>query len=98
MKKPAEMNEFEIFREQVEKELEKLSREEVVRFAWRCAVKALPFLGAKGNFDFWKKEERQKHLQSIFYLSSPYIIALSGFICLILTTQIIYLSLAKTLF
>jgi small GTP-binding protein len=66
-KKQEEKNEFDIFREQVEKELRKLSREEVVRFAWRCAVRALPFLGAKGNLDFWKEEERHKYLQSLFY-------------------------------
>jgi small GTP-binding protein len=66
-KKPVEKDELVIFREQVEKGLKKLPREEVVRFAWRCAVRALPFLGAKGNFDFWKENDRQKHLQSIFY-------------------------------
>jgi GTPase SAR1 family protein len=64
--KPVE-SKIEIFRKQVEKELQKRSGEEVVRFAWRCAVRTLPFLGVKGNFDFWKKEDRQKHLQAILY-------------------------------
>ncbi len=62
-----EKNEIDLFREQVEEKLQKRSPEEVVRFTWRCAVRALPFLGVKGNFDFWKKEDRQKHLQAILY-------------------------------
>jgi small GTP-binding protein len=61
-------DEFDIFRKQVEKELKILSREEVIRFAWRCAVRALPFLGSKGNFDFWKENEQQRNLQSVFHM------------------------------
>ncbi|ACF13161.1 Miro domain protein [Chloroherpeton thalassium ATCC 35110] len=58
---------FEKFEEKVRQELEHLDREQVVRFAWRCAVRALPFLGSNGNFDYWKKEDRQKYLFSIFH-------------------------------
>jgi len=54
------------FREEVSKELVTLSKEEQIAFAWRCAVRALPFLGNEGHFDFWKKKERQKHLYSVF--------------------------------
>ncbi|NOU19042.1 MAG: hypothetical protein HOO91_15910 [Bacteroidales bacterium] len=57
----------EVFREKVKKELRKLDREDVLHFAWRCAVRALPFLGVEGNFDFWEKKDRQKYLYSIFH-------------------------------
>ncbi len=54
------------FEAKVEKELENLNRKQVVQFAWRSAMRALPFLGSHGNFNFWE-EDRQKHLFSIFY-------------------------------
>ena len=54
----------EQFRKQIEKNLEKLDHKDVVSFAWRCAVYALPFLGSKGHFDFWKKD-KQKHLFAV---------------------------------
>lgn len=66
-KKPTKKDEFEILSEEVEEELKKLSWEEVVRFAWRCAVRALPLLGRKGNFNFWKAEDQKKNLQAVFY-------------------------------
>ncbi len=56
------------FREQVKEELENLNRQQKVEFSWRCAVRALPFLGGrKGSFNFWDKDKRQTHLYSIFY-------------------------------
>ena len=64
---PKEKSEIDIFKEQVEKELQKHSQEEIVQFAWRCAVRSLPFLGAKGNFNFWETKDRQEYLQAIFY-------------------------------
>jgi len=45
------MNEKE-FKKRVEQKLKTLSREHVVRFAWRCGVRALPFLGSSGKFNF----------------------------------------------
>jgi GTPase SAR1 family protein len=54
------------FRKTVRGELEKLSREQMLGFAWRCALRALPYLGAEGNFAFWKKEERQEYIYAIF--------------------------------
>jgi len=54
------------FKELIEIELQKMSKEQVVFFAWLSAVRVLPFIGAKGNFDFWKKGERKKHLYAIF--------------------------------
>ena len=48
-------------------ELSKLNSRQLSEFVWRCSVRCLPFLGKKGNFNFWKDSERQKHLFSIFY-------------------------------
>ena len=56
----------EIFKKKIEQELKKLNREQGVHFAWRCAVDALPFLGSKGSFNYWKKEDRQKYIYAIF--------------------------------
>tara|TARA_R110002050_G_scaffold78044_3_gene166600 strand:+ start:680 stop:2695 length:2016 start_codon:yes stop_codon:yes gene_type:complete len=53
-------------RRKIEKALERMPEEQVVQFGWRCAVRALPFLGSTGNFDFWKEKDRQKYLYSIF--------------------------------
>lgn len=53
------------FREQVEKELRSFSKEEQVAFAWRCALRALPFLGNNGHFNFWIENDRQKRLYNI---------------------------------
>jgi len=36
-------------------------------FAWLCAVRALPFLGIRMRFRYWKRNERQEHLFSIFW-------------------------------
>lgn len=68
MKKAREKDELEVFQEQIDKKLKKLDKEQLVRFAWRCAVRALPFIGANGNLNFWKEEERQKYLQVFFYV------------------------------
>ncbi|MBE0662296.1 MAG: hypothetical protein IH597_07500 [Bacteroidales bacterium] len=54
------------FLEQVRKELEGLTEKQQREFVWRCAVRALPFLGSNGHFDYWTKEYRQKHLFSVF--------------------------------
>ena len=59
------MNE-ENFRKQIEDELKKMSKEEVVFFAWLCAIRALPFLGAGRQFDFWEEKDRKKYLYAIF--------------------------------
>jgi hypothetical protein len=57
----------ETFEKKIKQELQKLDREQVVRFAWRCAMRALPFLGGSGSFNFWDKENRQKYIYAIFY-------------------------------
>ncbi|NOQ28062.1 MAG: hypothetical protein GQ564_22090 [Bacteroidales bacterium] len=55
----------EKFREKVEQELKNLDREQVVQFAWRCAMRALPYLGMDGNFNFWNNKDKQKHIYAI---------------------------------
>ena len=44
-----------------------LSQGEVYHFKWRCAVRALPFLGYKGNLKFWRgKVKKQSYLYKVF--------------------------------
>jgi len=57
----------ETFKQKIGNGIKKLNREQVAHFAWLCAVRALPFLGSRGSFDFWNENDRQKHLYSIFY-------------------------------
>jgi GTPase SAR1 family protein len=63
---PTEPLPTESFKTKIEQELEGLTREQRVRFAWRCGVRALPILGHSGNFDFWR-EKRQNHIYAVFY-------------------------------
>lgn len=56
----------EEFEQQVELELEPLSRKQKVEYARRCALRALPYLCAEGHIDFWSQDDRQKHLYAIF--------------------------------
>ncbi len=58
---------LDAFEQEVKQELKKLDHQQIVHFAWRCAVRALPFLGNRGNFDFWDVRIRQKHLYAVFY-------------------------------
>jgi len=59
------------FETEVTAELSGFSREDVCFFAWLCAVRALPFLAVRGNFDYWKhpnnRDQRQKHLFAILH-------------------------------
>lgn len=48
-------------------QLRKISREQQCRFAWTCAVRALPFLASKGHFSYWSDNKRNKHIFAIFY-------------------------------
>ena len=54
-----------IFEDQLKNKLQKMTEEQIVLFAWLCAVRALPFIGAKGNFNHWKQKDRQRHLYSL---------------------------------
>jgi len=52
----------ETFKEQIKRELQKMSRGQIVFFAWLCAVRTLPFISVKGNFSYLEENNRQKHL------------------------------------
>jgi GTPase SAR1 family protein len=60
-------NDNEIFKNEIEKELVVLTVTQILRFAWIVAVRALPFIGYKGSFNFWKASERKKHLYALFH-------------------------------
>ena len=51
---------------EIKRRLECIEHKQLMFFTWLCAVRMLPFLGAKGNFKHWKEDEIQKHLYSIF--------------------------------
>ncbi len=57
----------EKFKKKIEQELKQLDRDQIIHFTWRCAVRALPFLGSEGDFNYWSKKNRQGHIQRIFY-------------------------------
>ncbi|MDR3001992.1 MAG: hypothetical protein LBU89_12100 [Fibromonadaceae bacterium] len=48
------------FREQILENTIGLTRDQVVFFVWLCAVRSLPFIGAFGNFNFWRENYRVK--------------------------------------
>jgi GTPase SAR1 family protein len=50
----------------IKNRLKKLSSEQKAKFTWLCAIRALPFLGAKSNFSYWKEKNKQMMLLSIF--------------------------------
>ena len=58
------------YKDQIDKEIKHLAHDDVGFFAWLCAIRALPYLGAKGHFDFWmqsqNRDDRQKHLLAVF--------------------------------
>jgi len=53
------------FREKIEVNLNQLGREQAIYFTWLCAVRALPFIGASGHFNYWKGDIQQ-YLYTIF--------------------------------
>ncbi|MCG8327535.1 MAG: hypothetical protein MI974_07615 [Chitinophagales bacterium] len=55
------------FRAQIEKILEGLTKKQKVQFAWRCAVRSLPYLGNRGHFGFWEENKKSTHLYSVLY-------------------------------
>jgi len=56
----------QVVKNKIQKELETFNREQLISFAWLCAVRSLPFLGIKGNFDFWDKINKSKNIYAIF--------------------------------
>ena len=55
------------FREQIKAYLVnyEIDRKQTVFFAWLCAVRALPFLGGRGHFDYHEEKEIQRYLYAI---------------------------------
>ena len=45
----------EDFRAKVKEEIKELNREQTIDFALLCAIRAIPFLGAKKPVRYWKK-------------------------------------------
>jgi GTPase SAR1 family protein len=58
--------EIETFRAEIWQQLQNLRPAQIARFAWICAVRAVPIIGCRGNFNFWKEEITKRHLQSFF--------------------------------
>jgi len=63
--------ESDYYKKEITRSLEKLSYDYVAFFGWLCAIRALPFLGASGTFDFWgdsgdSYNKQQKFLLSVF--------------------------------
>jgi len=55
----------EQFDQLIEENIKVLNKSQILHFSWLCAVRALPFLGSKDPFWYWKKQDRQKHLFSV---------------------------------
>lgn len=61
------------FREEIEEKLLELIKNKqeykkrIAQFSWRCAMRALPFLGSEGNFNFWNLNSRERNLHTVFY-------------------------------
>jgi GTPase SAR1 family protein len=55
------------FRNEVKEAIKDFDREQMVRFAFVCGVRALPIIGYRSNFNFWKEEKRQVYLYALFY-------------------------------
>ncbi len=56
------------FEDKVLQELEKLNRVQVVHFAWRCAVRVLPFFASTGSFEYFGGNQLQNHIYTVFHL------------------------------
>jgi small GTP-binding protein len=53
------------YKEQFLKYVKGLKNEQMVRIAQICAIRALPFIGAIGNFDYWKERNRLAFLYKV---------------------------------
>ena len=54
------------FKKYVKNQLDKLSKEQAVAFARRCALHALPYLYQQGHMDFWPQAKRMHYAYAIF--------------------------------
>lgn len=67
------------FESQIRAECARFDRKQAVFFAWLCGQRALPFLAAAGNFNYWQPNERTRHLYSILF-----VLDVTGFSCVAL--------------
>ena len=59
------MANIKLFSEEIESKIANFSYKNKIFFAWLCAVRALPYLGERPNFDYWK-EDVYIHLMAVF--------------------------------
>lgn len=55
------------FEVKIKMTLKKLNRRQTLYFAWVCAVRAFPLIGAEGTFSMWKQDDVMKHLYAVLY-------------------------------
>ena len=65
------------FVELVDEKLNGLQYRDIVHFAWLCSVRSLPFLGATGNFDFWRKNVRKEYLLIVLRVIDSAVVAIN---------------------
>jgi GTPase SAR1 family protein len=57
----------QVVKNKIQKELKTFNREQLISFAWLCAVRTIPFLtNSNGNFIYLNKKNSQKELYRIF--------------------------------
>ncbi|MCL2054265.1 MAG: ADP-ribosylation factor-like protein [Oscillospiraceae bacterium] len=61
------------FEKQISNGIENLHYDKQIFFEWLCAVRALPFLGARGHFSFWKKHLKQRYIYSVLNALDTYL-------------------------
>jgi GTPase SAR1 family protein len=59
-------DELSTFKDEVIEAVKDFDKEQIVRLAFVCGVRALPIIGHKRNFSFWKEEKRQVNLYALF--------------------------------
>jgi hypothetical protein len=45
--------------------IEYFSPKQTAFFVWLCSIRALPFIGLSGNFNFWGKDKINRHLYDV---------------------------------
>lgn len=56
---------YKFFRDEVERKLIELEFKQLTAFAWRCGVRALPFLGSSGHFNYWLEDGQGIYLYKV---------------------------------
>jgi GTPase SAR1 family protein len=55
------------FKDEISEGIKEFSLEQKVRLAVVSGIRALPFIGINGQFEFWKKERNQMYLFAVFH-------------------------------